>query len=344
MQIREVAERLQMTPRAIRFYEEKGLLTPAKHPENGYRTFTEEDVWRLSAISALREVGMKVEDIGSLLSGLEGREPVPMSRWLELQRSALFAHWVEVREMLLTLDRMIGLPDGQQAETFRELAGALRKLKEARRMWVDRWSFDRLSEEADAGTPLEAHAAGDGTLGGHLPDPRTHRQALQAAVRLLAPTAGESGLDVGAGTGSLTAELANQGARMTAVDQSRRMLELCARSCPEAAVKLGNFLAIPCFDGQFDFAATSFALHHLTGEQKLLALAEMDRTLKPRGRLCIVDYMHGAAPGRTAPPPDEHYADPDALVDELRQRGYAAVWQPAAPGEPIFVLYAVRTY
>jgi putative AdoMet-dependent methyltransferase len=69
---------------------------------------------------------------------------------------------------------------------------------------------------------------------------------------------------------------------MAGIDQSKEMLKQCGRKYPQMDLKLGNFLAIPYLDGQFDFAVTSFALHHISDEQKLLALDEMRRVLKPQ--------------------------------------------------------------
>jgi putative AdoMet-dependent methyltransferase len=58
--------------------------------------------------------------------------------------------------------------------------------------------------------------------------------------------------------------------------------------------KLGNFLAIPYLDDQFDFVVSSFAFQHLSDEQKQLSLQEIDRVLKPRGRLCLADLIYSA--------------------------------------------------
>lgn len=51
MNIKEAASRLGISARAIRFYEEKGLIQPAKQVSNGYRTYTENDIWRLQTIA-----------------------------------------------------------------------------------------------------------------------------------------------------------------------------------------------------------------------------------------------------------------------------------------------------
>jgi putative AdoMet-dependent methyltransferase len=46
MKIKELAEKLKISARAIRFYEEKGLISPVKLAGNQYRIFSENEVWR----------------------------------------------------------------------------------------------------------------------------------------------------------------------------------------------------------------------------------------------------------------------------------------------------------
>ena len=70
MKIQEAAERLKLTKRAIKYYEEKQLLKP-KRSINGYREYDEEDIDTLSKIFFLRRLGMNVEDIRRYLVGDE---------------------------------------------------------------------------------------------------------------------------------------------------------------------------------------------------------------------------------------------------------------------------------
>ena len=44
MKINKVEELVGITKKNIRFYEEKGLITPARNEENRYREYSEEDV------------------------------------------------------------------------------------------------------------------------------------------------------------------------------------------------------------------------------------------------------------------------------------------------------------
>lgn len=71
MKIQEAASRLHMTKRAIRFYEEKGLLKTAKDT-SGYRDYTAGDLQRLETISFYRRLGISVEEIRRLLGNEDG--------------------------------------------------------------------------------------------------------------------------------------------------------------------------------------------------------------------------------------------------------------------------------
>ena len=66
-QIHEVCERCHLSRKAIRLYEEKGLL----HPDRiqGNRMYNKEDVVRLQCISYYRGLGFSLEQIQQLLHG-----------------------------------------------------------------------------------------------------------------------------------------------------------------------------------------------------------------------------------------------------------------------------------
>ncbi len=61
--IGEVAEKLKTTVRAIRYYEEEGLLVPHR-TDGGTRLYTEQHIDRLKAILHLADNGFSLEVIG----------------------------------------------------------------------------------------------------------------------------------------------------------------------------------------------------------------------------------------------------------------------------------------
>lgn len=64
----ELAKTAGMTVRALHHYDKLGLLVPSERTEAGHRVYAEEDVRRLYRILALRQVGLPLTEIASLLS------------------------------------------------------------------------------------------------------------------------------------------------------------------------------------------------------------------------------------------------------------------------------------
>ena len=61
-----------VTVKALRFYEEQGLLMPALiHPETGYRYYTLSQMAVLHQITALKLAGFKLEEIANINSGAD---------------------------------------------------------------------------------------------------------------------------------------------------------------------------------------------------------------------------------------------------------------------------------
>ena len=57
-----------LTSKAIRFYEEKGLVTPPMRSENGYRTYTQQHLNELTLLRQARQVGFNLEESGELVN------------------------------------------------------------------------------------------------------------------------------------------------------------------------------------------------------------------------------------------------------------------------------------
>jgi len=67
-QISEVARQASVSLRTIRFYQEKGLLTPSLLTSGGMRLYSQSDVNRVKLIRRFRNTGMNLEQIKALLS------------------------------------------------------------------------------------------------------------------------------------------------------------------------------------------------------------------------------------------------------------------------------------
>ncbi len=104
MRIQEAAQAVGCTQRAIKFYEEKGLLPHVARGENGYRDYTDEDIRLLHEIQAYRKLGICLADIRALL---KERDFTLLKQILEDKRRKAAEHQHEIDALeayLTTLD------------------------------------------------------------------------------------------------------------------------------------------------------------------------------------------------------------------------------------------------
>lgn len=66
VQIGELAKRLKITTRTIRYYEEIGLMGPTERLGGGTRTYNKDDILRLKFILKLKQLGISLKDIQEL--------------------------------------------------------------------------------------------------------------------------------------------------------------------------------------------------------------------------------------------------------------------------------------
>ena len=66
--IGEISALLGISPETLRFYEKRGLLQPEKSPHNGYRSYSQNDLYRLLDIIFYRRLDLGLDDIRHLLT------------------------------------------------------------------------------------------------------------------------------------------------------------------------------------------------------------------------------------------------------------------------------------
>ena len=113
------ARATRLSVKALRHYDELGLLRPAfVDPSSGYRYYRPAQANQAEAIRILRSVEMPLEEIAALLA--ESGEPV--AKRLQLHRERLEARLDEHRRMLAFLQRLLDKEDVMPYEvTVKEL-------------------------------------------------------------------------------------------------------------------------------------------------------------------------------------------------------------------------------
>jgi demethylmenaquinone methyltransferase/2-methoxy-6-polyprenyl-1,4-benzoquinol methylase len=114
---------------------------------------------------------------------------------------------------------------------------------------------------------------------------RSWRRLTRSTLEL---RSGERVLDVAAGTGVSTEELARSAAYAVGADLSLGMLSVGRRARPDVRLVAGNALALPFADGAFDAVTISFGLRNIFDARG--ALAEFARVTRPGGRLVVCEF------------------------------------------------------
>ncbi len=183
--IGELARETGLTVRALRHYDQLGLLSPLSRTGGGHRCYTGADVRRLHRIVALRSLGISLAEIGTLLDG----EPDPaalLRRQLgateERIRAAtdLRARLLDVldslsrdaepsaRQLLHLIEETVAMNEPMSPEQFAELRqkrerqmrelsdedlAALRRRRQDARKALSRQERERLAGQLRAMTP-----------------------------------------------------------------------------------------------------------------------------------------------------------------------------------------------
>ena len=143
-------------------------------------------------------------------------------------------------------------------------------------------------------------------------------------LELLMPQPGERILDLGCGTGHLTAQIAAAGAEVIGIDKSAAMLEEARKQYPDLRFEQADATDF-AFDAPFDAIFSNAVLHWVLDAER--AVACIARALKPGGRF-VAEF---GGKGNMKPLIDVVSQALEALG--YRQNGAASFWYFPSVGE-----------
>src|SRR5574340_741926 len=119
-----------------------------------------------------------------------------------------------------------------------------------------------------------------------------YRQVLETVLRAAQAEPGMRVLDIGAGTGNLTAMFAAAGCQIWGTDYSAEMVAQARAKLPQVPFIQADLLApwpseLP---QRFDRIVSGYVFHHFTQQKKVELLSDLVRQhLTPGGRIIIAD-------------------------------------------------------
>ena len=119
-----------------------------------------------------------------------------------------------------------------------------------------------------------------------------YKTILNEIYNCVLNTSARTVLDIGFGTGTLSAKLYEHGCAICGQDFSERMIELAQEKMPTAKLFQGDFsngLAGPLLQQKYDAIIATYSLHHLTDMQKVTFLKSLLMLLNDSGCIYIGD-------------------------------------------------------
>lgn len=105
-----------------------------------------------------------------------------------------------------------------------------------------------------------------------------YKKILNEIYKRVLSSGGSDVLDIGFGTGTLTAKLYDEGCNIYGQDFSERMIALAQAKMPEASLYCGNFtpgLKDELKKNKYDAIIATYSLHHLKDERKISFIREL---------------------------------------------------------------------
>lgn len=120
--VKQVAALSGVSVRTLHFYDETGLLKPARNGANGYRLYEEPQLLRLQQILFYRELGFELKKIQEVLD----REDFEKVAALESHREVLQQNLTRTRQLIETIENTIAHLKGARKMQVEELFAGFR--------------------------------------------------------------------------------------------------------------------------------------------------------------------------------------------------------------------------
>jgi len=129
----ELAKLAGLTERTLRYYDRIGLFSPSARTESGHRRYVEEDLARLQQVLSLKEYGLSLVEIKSVMEGKE----LGYADLVNLQMIRIRQNIVVQQKLLKDLERVAQSIAAKKPLNVEEFLSLFEKMKKSKGSYVE---------------------------------------------------------------------------------------------------------------------------------------------------------------------------------------------------------------
>ena len=138
----EIAKKAGVTQKAVRLYDEKGLLKPSDYSEGNYRLYDKEALQVLEKIVALKQIGFSLEEIrDNLIKG----EATDVEEALRMQLKTMEEKRYQIEKVIDSINRTLERKTGKL--DWDDVAGIVQNVSIDQK--ADEWHWDALKHTSE---------------------------------------------------------------------------------------------------------------------------------------------------------------------------------------------------
>lgn len=137
--IGEFSKKTGVSIRTLHYYDEKGLLTPVKHPSSGHRLYSDNDIMTLHKIMTLKFLGYRLHAINEMIH--EPSFDIRLIDSLRMQQKKLKKDKEQIEIALSTINRTISLLEDEGEVDSNILVSLISSMQteHAQREWTEQF-------------------------------------------------------------------------------------------------------------------------------------------------------------------------------------------------------------
>jgi DNA-binding transcriptional MerR regulator len=130
IRVGEVAERLEVSPRTVKYYEELGLVEPGERSSGGFRLYGSREIERLERILRMKSIGYALAAVRELLAVRDTAQEADRVTVLRTATQHLREREREAAERVLKIRKDLQRAEALRGELERDIALCERRMRE----------------------------------------------------------------------------------------------------------------------------------------------------------------------------------------------------------------------